>query len=169
MIWCNVIISIICLIVCIATSRGEVMRNLVPNFWVCISTGSYRKYKPSCALDHSSLPNNVHVNHYDMLRLIWWNLIGYHSFDYPTPCKQMNYWVDWLCSTWFWDWYYIWIMIMFHYYCGLIIVHDKTIVLIGTWRLTWDNNATTRVKWDALGWLIRKASGGLSYSKGQGR
>jgi hypothetical protein len=18
------------------------------------------------------------------------------SFDYPTPCKQMNYWVDWL-------------------------------------------------------------------------
>jgi hypothetical protein len=24
----------------------------------------------SCALDHSSLPNNVHVNHCDMLRLI---------------------------------------------------------------------------------------------------
>jgi hypothetical protein len=26
--------------------------------------------KASCALDHISLPNNVHVNHYDMLRLI---------------------------------------------------------------------------------------------------
>jgi hypothetical protein len=26
--------------------------------------------KKSCALDHFSLPNNVHVNHCDMLRLI---------------------------------------------------------------------------------------------------
>jgi hypothetical protein len=25
--------------------------------------------KASCALDHSSIPNNVHVNHCDMLRL----------------------------------------------------------------------------------------------------
>ena len=55
---------------------------------------------------------------------------------------------------------------MFHYYYGLIIVHDKTIVLIGTWSLTWDNSATTRVEWDALCWLIRKASGGLPYPKG---
>jgi hypothetical protein len=30
----------------------------------------YHKYKASCALDHSSLPNSVPVNHYDMLRLI---------------------------------------------------------------------------------------------------
>jgi hypothetical protein len=28
------------------------------------------KSKASCALDHFSLPNNVLVNHYDMLRLI---------------------------------------------------------------------------------------------------
>jgi hypothetical protein len=28
------------------------------------------KYKASCALDHSSLPNNVLVNHGDILRLI---------------------------------------------------------------------------------------------------
>jgi hypothetical protein len=55
---------------------------------------------------------------------------------------------------------------MFHYFCGLIIVHDKTIMLIGTWRLTWDNSATTRVEWDALGWLIKKPSGGLPYPKG---
>jgi hypothetical protein len=39
-------------------------------------------------------------------------------------------------------------------------------MLIGTWSLTWDNSATTRVVWDALGWLIRKASGGLPYPKG---
>jgi hypothetical protein len=58
---------------------------------------------------------------------------------------------------------------MFHYYCGLIIVHDKTIVLIETWILTWDTTATTRVQWDALGWLIRKASGGLLIQKEQGR
>jgi hypothetical protein len=33
----------------------------------------------------------------------------------------------------------------------LIIVHVKIIMLIGTWRTTWENNATTRVVWDALG------------------
>jgi hypothetical protein len=49
---------------------------------------------------------------------------------------------------------------------GLIIVHDKIIVLIGTWSFTWDNNTITRVEWDALGRLIRKASGGLPYPKG---
>jgi hypothetical protein len=25
---------------------------------------------------------------------------------------------------------------MFHYYCGLIIIHDKIIMLIGRWRTT---------------------------------
>jgi hypothetical protein len=28
------------------------------------------EYKASCVLDHFSLPNNVPINHYDMLRLI---------------------------------------------------------------------------------------------------
>jgi hypothetical protein len=32
-----------------------------------------------------------------------------------------------------------------------IIMHDKTILLIGTWRTTRENSATTRVEWDALG------------------
>jgi hypothetical protein len=58
------------LIICIATSRGEVMMNPEPNFWVSISTIGNRKYKASCALNHSSLPNNVPVNHCDILRLI---------------------------------------------------------------------------------------------------
>jgi hypothetical protein len=70
MLWCNVIMSIIYLIVCIATSRGEVSRNIAPNFWVGIWTTDYRKYKASCALDHSSLPNNVSINHRNMLSLI---------------------------------------------------------------------------------------------------
>jgi hypothetical protein len=48
----------------------------------------------------------------------------------------------------------------------LIIVHDKIIMLIGTWRTTRENSATTRVVWDDLGGLIRKASGGLPYPKG---
>jgi hypothetical protein len=68
MLWCNVTISIIYLIVCIATSRGEMTRNHKPNFWAASVLQGY--YKASCALDHSSLPNNVSVNHCDMLRLI---------------------------------------------------------------------------------------------------
>jgi hypothetical protein len=36
------------------------------------------------------------------------------------------------------------------YYCS-IFVHDKTTILFGTWSLTCETRATTRVKWDALG------------------
>jgi hypothetical protein len=70
MLWCNITISIICLILCIATRRDDVTRNQKPNFWVSIWTKGYRKNKASRALDHSSLPNNVTINHCDMLRLI---------------------------------------------------------------------------------------------------
>jgi hypothetical protein len=33
----------------------------------------------------------------------------------------------------------------------LFTVHDKIIMLMGTWRTTRENIATTRVVWDALG------------------
>jgi hypothetical protein len=33
----------------------------------------------------------------------------------------------------------------------LFTVHDKIIMLIGIWRNTRENSATTRVVWDALG------------------
>jgi NADH:ubiquinone oxidoreductase subunit 3 (subunit A) len=33
----------------------------------------------------------------------------------------------------------------------LFIVLDKIIMLMGTWRTTRENSATTRVLWDALG------------------
>jgi hypothetical protein len=39
-------------------------------------------------------------------------------------------------------------------------------MLIGTWRTTWENSATTRVKWDALGQVIWKARERLPYQKG---
>jgi hypothetical protein len=39
-------------------------------------------------------------------------------------------------------------------------------VLTGTYRTTRENSATTRVKWDALGQVIRKARERLPYPKG---
>jgi hypothetical protein len=55
---------------------------------------------------------------------------------------------------------------MFQLCCCLIIVHDQIILLIGTWSDHLRKSATTRVVLDALGWLIRKANGGLPYPKG---
>jgi hypothetical protein len=52
---------------------------------------------------------------------------------------------------WFWVLRYILVMIMPFIVIELFIVHDKTIVLTGTWRTTRKNSATTRVVWDALG------------------
>jgi hypothetical protein len=49
---------------------------------------------------------------------------------------------------------------------GFFIVQDKIIVLIGIWSLTWENSATTRVEWDALGQVIGKARERLPYPKG---
>jgi hypothetical protein len=42
-------------------------------------------------------------------------------------------------------------MIMFQLCFCLIMVPDKIILLIGTWKTTRENSATTRVVWDALG------------------
>jgi hypothetical protein len=54
-------------------------------------------------------------------------------------------------------------MILFLLCCCLIIVHDNIILLIRTWRITRDNSATTRVEWDALDQVIRKARERLPY------
>jgi hypothetical protein len=56
-------------------------------------------------------------------------------------------------------------MIMLYYYFGSIIVHGKIIVLIETWRTTREHIANTRVDWDALGQVIRKARERLPYPK----
>jgi hypothetical protein len=42
-------------------------------------------------------------------------------------------------------------MIMLFIINDLFTVHNKIIMLIGTWRTTRENCATTRVVWDALG------------------
>jgi hypothetical protein len=164
MLWCNITISII--FTCL-----YVLLRVQARLWVSWrlnrrSTRSCTK-KASCARDHSSLSNNVHVNHGDMLKLTWWDLIGYPSFVYPTLCKQMNNWVGLLLLnlvlglTLCLNYGHVPLLIL------VIIVHDKFIVLIGTWRTIRENSATRRVVWDALGWLIRKASGGLPYPKGE--
>jgi hypothetical protein len=51
--------------VCIATSSIEVTSHLKSK----LVPGNLES-KASCAIDHSSLPNNVLVNHYYMLRSI---------------------------------------------------------------------------------------------------
>jgi hypothetical protein len=51
--------------ICIATISSEVASHLKYK----LVPGNL-KSKASCALDHSFLPNNVPVNHCDMLRLI---------------------------------------------------------------------------------------------------
>jgi hypothetical protein len=57
-------------------------------------------------------------------------------------------------------------MVMFQLCCRLIVVHDKIILLIGTWITTLENSSTTRVEWDALGQVISKARERLPYSEG---
>jgi hypothetical protein len=43
-------------------------------------------------------------------------------------------------------------MITLFIICLLFTIHDKIIMLIGTWRTTWENSATTRVY--GRPWLI---------------
>jgi hypothetical protein len=97
----------------------------------------------------------------------WWDPIGYPSLSIFIPCLPLNFWVvlaSAICGFGYGDTlYYSWL-----YFCYqlLFMVHVKIIMLIGTWRTTRENSATIRVVWDALGWLIRKASGRLPYPKG---
>jgi hypothetical protein len=55
---------------------------------------------------------------------------------------------------------------MFQLCCCLNIIHDKILLLIGTWRTTRENSATTRVEWDAFGQVNRKAMERLPYLEG---
>jgi hypothetical protein len=48
--------------VCIATSSIEVTTHLKTKL-----VPADLKFKASCALDHSSISNNIHVNHCDIL------------------------------------------------------------------------------------------------------
>jgi hypothetical protein len=63
-VWCDVNFAY-AMSVCIATNINEVTSHLKTK----LVPGNLES-QASCALDHFSLPNNVHVNHCDMLRLI---------------------------------------------------------------------------------------------------
>jgi hypothetical protein len=63
-VWCEINFAYN-MFVCIATTSSEVTRILKTK----LVPGNLES-QASCALDHFSLPNNIHVNHCDMLRLI---------------------------------------------------------------------------------------------------
>jgi hypothetical protein len=63
-VWCDVNFAYT-MFVCIASNSSEVTRILKTK----LVPGNLESHA-SCALDHSFLPNNVPVNHCDMLRLI---------------------------------------------------------------------------------------------------
>jgi hypothetical protein len=63
-VWCDVNFAYT-MFVSIATNSSEVTSHLETK----LVRGNIES-KASCALDHFSLPNNVPVNHCDMLRLI---------------------------------------------------------------------------------------------------
>jgi hypothetical protein len=69
----------------------------------------------SCALDHSSLPNNVPVNLCDMLRLISWDLIGFPRLVYLAPCLPLNIWV---------------VLLLLYLVLGLILHYDHVPVIL---------------------------------------
>jgi hypothetical protein len=62
----------------------------------------------------------------------------------------MNSWVDLLLL------YLVFGKLMLYYdhvpiLLLLTMLHDKIIILIGTWRITRENSATIRVVWDVIG------------------
>jgi hypothetical protein len=79
------------LFVCIATSSSEVTSHLKTKLVKYLGNSSLRQVVPLVTLLYLIM---FSVNHCDMLRLILWDLIGFPSFVYPTPCRQMNCWVD---------------------------------------------------------------------------
>jgi hypothetical protein len=85
----------------------------------------------------------------------WWNPISYSSLTLFIPYLPLNFWVVpaiALCGLGI----EVHIIHDQNFIINLLFtVHDKIILLIGTWRTTRENNATTR-----------KASGWLPYSKG---
>jgi hypothetical protein len=61
-----------------------------------------------------SIHNNVPANHFDMLRLISWDLIGFHRLVYPTPCLPLNFWV---------------VLLLLYLVLGLILHYDHVLVI----------------------------------------
>jgi hypothetical protein len=109
------------------------------------------------------LPNNVLYYHYSMHRF---NFDGTQKVTLVClSCLPLNHFGS-FCYCFIWFWVNISLYPCSNYYVMLFMFMSRSLILIGTWSLTWETRATTRVEWDALGWLIRKASGRLPYPKG---
>jgi hypothetical protein len=98
-----------------------------------------------------------------LLGLIWWNLVGYlvclpytlltnellGRLAIALPGFGINISELWSCFIII----ELWSCFIVN---GLFIIHDKIILLIRIWSLTWDNSSTTGVVRNALGQLIMK-------------
>ena len=94
-----------------------------------------------------------------------WDPIGHPSLFIPFYLVTLNHLGSFAIALHgFWD--NISLYPCSNYVVILFMFMSRPLILIGTWRLTWETRATTRVEWDTLGWLIRKASGRLPYLKG---
>jgi hypothetical protein len=112
------------------------------------------------------LPNNILYYHYSMHRF------NFDGTQYVTlvclsclPCLPLNHLGSSSIAL-----YGFGINISLYpcsnYFFILFMFMSRSLMLIRTWSLTWETRATTRVEWDALGWLIWKASERLPYPKG---
>jgi hypothetical protein len=86
------------------------LRTQVLSRWKLLSRSSL---KASCALDHFYLPNNVHVNHYDLYSFILMEpnrspQFGYLYTLFTTELLGSTYY----CFMWFWVLRYTLFMIM---------------------------------------------------------
>jgi hypothetical protein len=145
--------------VCIGASRRAVAEESIVQQ---VEVVEQELIEDKLCLDHF-LPNNVLYYHLSMHRL------NFDGTQYVT--------LDWLSFYLVYPWIIWVVLVLLYMVLGLILqyVHVPIILLfyllsmsislflIGTWSLTWETRATTRVEWDAIGWLTRKASGGLPY------
>jgi hypothetical protein len=115
--------SIPCLFVLLQLQWGH--RNLK----IILVTGNL-KSQASCSLDHFSLPNNVLVNHCDMLTLIWWDLIGFRRLVYLTPCLPLDFWV---------------VMLLLYLVLGLILHYDHVPIILLFNYCSWQDHC---VNWN---------------------
>jgi hypothetical protein len=93
------------------------------------------KSQASCALDHFYLPNNVLYYHLFVHRLKFDGPIGHPSLFILLPCLPLNHLGSFAIALYGFG-FNITLSSCSNYNVILFIVHDKIIILIGTWSLT---------------------------------
>jgi hypothetical protein len=108
----------------------------------------------------SMIPKTLLYKYMYLFILSFWSHTNFRALQItPESFGKFFY-----CFIWFWV--NISLYPCSNYFVMLFMFMSRSLILIATWSLTWETCATTRVEWDALGWLIRKASGRLPYPKG---